>query len=142
MGSESKGIDLSANKDLSSFASLTKSDTPVFGQKTEGFTFTGAGQSLFSGSKKTPNENKTEDDDNEEDEDEVFKHRAKVYRFDPETKQWKERGVGDIKILKHPKRLTYRVLLRREQIHKIACNHMINASMELKPLPSSETTLC
>lgn len=77
----------------------------------------------------------------EEEEEEIFKHRAKVYRYDTETKQWKERGVGDLKILKHPKRMTYRVLLRRELIHKIACNHMINESMVLKPLPGSETSL-
>ena len=78
----------------------------------------------------------------EEDEDEVFKHRAKVYRFDPETKQWKERGVGDIKILKHRQHMTYRVLLRRDQIHKIACNHLITEKMTLQPLSTSETALC
>src|SRR6218665_676786 len=34
----------------------------------------------------------------EEDEDELFKERAKLYRFD--TDKWKERGVGNMKILK------------------------------------------
>merc|ERR1711973_1016853 len=47
-----------------------------------------------------------------------------------------------IKILKHKQRNTYRVLLRRDQIHKIACNHLITTEMELKPLSSSETALC
>merc|ERR1719232_1652268 len=56
----------------------------------------------------------------EEDEEVVFKHRAKVYRFDPDKKEWKDRGVGDIKILKHKAKNTFRVLLRREQVHKIA----------------------
>merc|ERR1712226_890274 len=78
----------------------------------------------------------------EEDEEVAFKHRAKVYRYDTETKQWKERGVGDIKILKHPQKNTYRVLLRRDQTHKVARNHMINPGMELKPMSSSETALC
>ena len=47
-----------------------------------------------------------------------------------------------MKILKHPQRLTYRVLLRRDQTLKVACNHMITEVMELKPLSSSETALC
>lgn len=35
----------------------------------------------------------------EEDEDVVFSERAKLYRLD--NKQWKERGVGNMKILRH-----------------------------------------
>ena len=47
-----------------------------------------------------------------------------------------------MKILKHPKKNTFRVLLRREQIHKIACNHLISTEMELKPMFGSETAVC
>ncbi len=57
-----------------------------------------------------------------------------LIRFDPEAKEWKERGVGTLKILQHPSKGTYRVLLRREQVHKIAANHMITKDIELKPL--------
>ena len=78
----------------------------------------------------------------EEDEEVLFKHRAKVYRYCGETKQWKERGVGDIKILKHKVSAVHRVLLRRDQVHKIAANHRITPEMELKPLASSETAWC
>jgi len=35
---------------------------------------------------------------------------------------------------------TYRVLLRREQIHKLACNHWLKTDMVLKPLSTSLTT--
>jgi hypothetical protein len=46
----------------------------------------------------------------------VFCHRAKLYRYEAATKEWKERGVGEMKILHHPIRKTYRLLLRREQV--------------------------
>lgn len=35
----------------------------------------------------------------EEDEDVLYTHRAKLYRF--RDKEWRERGLGDIKILRH-----------------------------------------
>jgi len=78
----------------------------------------------------------------EEEEQVLFKQRAKVYRYCGDTKQWKERGVGDIKILKNQVTGVQRVLLRRDQVHKIAANHRITADMELKPLASSETAWC
>jgi len=46
----------------------------------------------------------------------VFCHRAKLYRYESATKEWKERGVGEMKILHHPVKKTYRLLLRREQV--------------------------
>uniref|UniRef100_T1IZQ7 Nuclear pore complex protein Nup153 n=1 Tax=Strigamia maritima TaxID=126957 RepID=T1IZQ7_STRMM len=78
----------------------------------------------------------------EEDEDIVFTQRAKLYRYDLDKKEWKERGVGDAKILKHKKTNRYRMILRREQIYKIACNHSITPDMNLSPLATSETAMC
>uniref|UniRef100_A0A672S1U0 RanBD1 domain-containing protein n=1 Tax=Sinocyclocheilus grahami TaxID=75366 RepID=A0A672S1U0_SINGR len=43
----------------------------------------------------------------EEDEEILFKERTKLYCWDCENELWKERGVGDIKILFHPVRKTY-----------------------------------
>jgi hypothetical protein len=43
----------------------------------------------------------------EEDEDVLYSHRAKLFRFT--GGEWKERGVGDIKVLKH--RSTHKVRL-------------------------------
>ncbi|KAJ7392584.1 E3 SUMO-protein ligase RanBP2 [Desmophyllum pertusum] len=63
----------------------------------------------------------------------LFSERAKLYRFDADSGQWKERGVGDIKLLRHPTSSQGRVLMRREQIKKLCANHNINAGMELKP---------
>ena len=57
-----------------------------------------------------------------------------TFRFDKDVKQWKERGVGDIKILHHQAKNTFRVILRREQVHKIACNHYISPDQKLEPM--------
>uniref|UniRef100_A0A8C2FGK5 RanBD1 domain-containing protein n=1 Tax=Cyprinus carpio TaxID=7962 RepID=A0A8C2FGK5_CYPCA len=37
----------------------------------------------------------------EENEQVLFSHRAKLYRYDKDLSQWKERGIGDLKILQH-----------------------------------------
>ena len=74
----------------------------------------------------------------EEDEEVMFSHRAKLYRFVAEDKQWKERGVGDIKLLKNRRSGKIRVLMRRDQVLKICANHQITAEMKLKPNAGSE----
>jgi E3 SUMO-protein ligase RanBP2 len=42
--------------------------------------------------------------------------------------------VGDVKILCNPKTGKYRVLMRRDVVHKIACNFMLKPEMELNPM--------
>jgi len=114
--------------------------------------FSGAGAQLFSaGANNETNENDNEHDPHydaivsiskledyktgEEDDVAVFKHRGKIYRFD---QQWKERGVGDIKLTKNLKTGYCRVIMRRDAVHKICANHAIMPNMELKPLFSSD----
>lgn len=43
----------------------------------------------------------------EEDEITQYNERAKLYRFDTDSKEWKERGVGQLKILYHPENRKY-----------------------------------
>uniref|UniRef100_A0A4W4H9Q6 RanBD1 domain-containing protein n=1 Tax=Electrophorus electricus TaxID=8005 RepID=A0A4W4H9Q6_ELEEL len=74
----------------------------------------------------------------EEDELCLYTHRVKLFRFDGETLQWKERGVGNLKILKNNKNGKLRVLMRREQVLKVCANHLITTTMNLKPLPGSD----
>ena len=106
---ETKGVDLSASKDLATFSALNTGSEGgfSFGKKTEGFAFSGAGASLF---KTAASPTKAADDSaaagetaedaehdphfepiiplpelvivstGEEDEEAIFKHRAKVYR--------------------------------------------------------------
>ncbi|KAM9320026.1 E3 SUMO-protein ligase RanBP2-like [Gastrophryne carolinensis] len=74
----------------------------------------------------------------EEDEEEMFCQRSKLFRFDADTKEWKERGVGNIKILRHRVSGKIRLLMRREQVLKICANHYITTDMKLKPLATSD----
>ncbi|XP_061586347.1 ran-specific GTPase-activating protein [Cololabis saira] len=76
----------------------------------------------------------------EEDEEELFKMRAKLYRFASENDppEWKERGTGDVKLLKHKERGTIRLLMRRDRTLKICANHHITPMMELKPNAGSD----
>ncbi|XP_013778960.1 E3 SUMO-protein ligase RanBP2-like isoform X2 [Limulus polyphemus] len=135
--------------------------------KENSFVFAGAGKPLFGGVKCQDPVAGSEQDDTqvvpsqeihfepviplpelvetktgEEEELPVFCHRAKLYRFDKNVQQWKERGVGDFKILKHKNQCRFRLLLRRQQVHKIACNHYITADMKLKPMPTTENAVC
>lgn len=68
----------------------------------------------------------------EEDELVIFSARAKLFRFT--DKQWKERGIGEMKLLKHKVTGKVRVLMRREHVHKICANHIILPEMEIKPM--------
>lgn len=77
----------------------------------------------------------------EEDEEILFKERTKLFRWDRDNNQWKERGVGDIKILFHPTKHCYRILMRREQVLRVCANHTITQLMELKPMNTSTNAL-
>uniref|UniRef100_A0A8C4DAI0 E3 SUMO-protein ligase RanBP2 n=1 Tax=Dicentrarchus labrax TaxID=13489 RepID=A0A8C4DAI0_DICLA len=77
----------------------------------------------------------------EEDEEILFKERAKLYRWDRDLGQWKERGIGDLKILFHPAKHFYRILMRREQVLRVCANHTISQAMELKPMNASANAL-
>jgi len=68
----------------------------------------------------------------EEDEEVLFKMRAKLFRLDPELKQWKERGTGEVKFLQHKDTGKIRLLMRREKTFKLCANHYVSPSFKLK----------
>ena len=78
----------------------------------------------------------------EEDEEKLFGERAKLFRMDDESKQWKERGIGEIKILRNRVSGRFRIVMRREQVLKLCANHYVTAAMKLMPMKTSETSLC
>ncbi|XP_064615661.1 E3 SUMO-protein ligase RanBP2-like [Liolophura sinensis] len=155
-GSQSGGL---------SFAALAQKSATPFAFKPDGnkpFSFSGAGAQVFGGKK---DDGAAGDDDEvapsndihfepiislqemdvktgEEDEEVLFCQRSKLFRFDKEAKQWKERGTGEIKILKHRETGAYRILQRRDQVLKISCNHLLTPDLQLKPMSTSETSWC
>lgn len=47
--------------------------------------------------------------------------RAKLYRFD--KGEWKERGLGDVRLMQNKESHKIRILMRREKTLKICLNH-------------------
>lgn len=69
----------------------------------------------------------------EEDEEVLYSHRAKLFRFDTAVKEWKERGLGDIKLLCHKKSSKLRLIMRRDHVLKLCLNHMLTNDLEFTP---------
>ncbi|KAI5284918.1 hypothetical protein KEM54_000959 [Ascosphaera aggregata] len=68
---------------------------------------------------------------NEEDEDSLFKMRAKLFKFDRDTKEWKERGTGDVKFLQHRENKKIRLVMRRDKTLKVCANHYLTPDIKL-----------
>jgi len=90
----------------------------------------------------------------EEDEDVQFKmcvplsnsRRAKLFRFDKESKEWKERGTGDVRLLKHKETKKVRLVMRRDKTLKVCANHFrmyilltpVSSDIKLQPNVGSD----
>eukprot|EP01066_Platyproteum_vivax_P011762 Platyproteum_vivax@DN5333_c0_g1_i1.p1 len=61
----------------------------------------------------------------EEEEVALFKERAKLFRFIKDSVEWKQRGIGDARILQNKKTSVIRFLLREDKTLKIRANHII-----------------
>lgn len=59
----------------------------------------------------------------EEAEEQVFKMRAKLFKFDRDSREWKERGTGDVRLLKHKENGKTRLVMRRDKTLKVCANH-------------------
>nr|XP_027084588.1 ran-binding protein 1 homolog c-like [Coffea arabica] len=68
----------------------------------------------------------------EENEDVLLDLKAKLYRFDREGNQWKERGVGTVKLLKHKETGKVRLVMRQSKTLKICANHLVLPSISLQ----------
>jgi len=75
---------------------------------------------------------------NEELEEQVFKMRAKLFKFDRDSKEWKERGTGDVRLLKHKENGKTRLVMRRDKTLKVCANHYVTPDMKLSPNVGSD----
>ncbi|CAE7784815.1 RANBP2 [Symbiodinium sp. KB8] len=69
---------------------------------------------------------------------ELLKERSKVYRFVDGA--WKERGVGDIRLLKEIAGNRVFCVLRQEKTYKVRVNFMVDPDIPLEPHGSSDTS--
>merc|ERR1712146_28096 len=74
----------------------------------------------------------------EEDEEALFTMRSKLFRFDRDLKEWKERGTGNVRFMQHKTTKKIRLLMRRERTLKVCANHVVTDGMKLEPNASSD----
>lgn len=81
----------------------------------------------------------------EEEEEVIYSHRGKLFVYGETlldvgsgNKSWKERGIGDIRILKHREHQRMRVLMRQEKTMKIIVNHALDPRIKLEPNAGSD----
>jgi Ran-binding protein 1 len=89
---------------------------------------------------KLVNLKEVEVDSGETEEECVYKHRAKLYRFCKDMNEWKERGLGDAKLLQHKQTKIVRFVMRQEKTLKVVANHLVNPTAELKANSGSDTS--
>ncbi|KAF4346606.1 ran-binding protein 1 homolog b [Cannabis sativa] len=65
----------------------------------------------------------------EEHEEAILDLKSKLYRFDKDGNQWKERGAGTVKFLKHKESGKVRLVMRQSKTLKICANHLVLPTM-------------
>ena len=85
-----------------------------------------------------------------EPEEVVYSERSKMYIFCKEenygnlnysgvrTNQWKEKGTGQLKVLKHKLTGKFRLLMRQERTLKVICNAPITGTEQLTYAPNGK----
>ncbi|KFY15552.1 hypothetical protein V492_01916 [Pseudogymnoascus sp. VKM F-4246] len=74
----------------------------------------------------------------EEVEEQTFKMRAKLFKFIRDSNEWKERGTGDVRLLKHRENGKTRLVMRRDKTLKVCANHYVVPEMKLSPNVGSD----
>ena len=74
----------------------------------------------------------------EEDEEVLVDIKCKLYRFVQETNEWKERGVGQSRVLQHKDHKRSRYLMREEKTLKIRANHIVMPGTQIQEHAGNE----
>jgi Ran-binding protein 1 len=74
----------------------------------------------------------------EENEEAILELKAKLYRFDRDGNQWKERGAGTVKFLRHKESTKVRLVMRQSKTLKICANHLVLATMTVQEHAGNE----
>eukprot|EP00798_Chlamydomonas_sp_ICE-L_P031317 gene31317-6464_t len=74
----------------------------------------------------------------EEDEECMLDLKCKLYRYDTENNEWKERGIGQSRFLQHKENKKVRLLMRQEKTLKIRCNHLVMPGTKLQEHAGSD----
>ncbi|KAM3309224.1 Ran-binding protein 1 -like protein b [Capsicum baccatum] len=74
----------------------------------------------------------------EENENPIIDLKAKLYRFDKDGNQWKERGAGTVKLLKHKETGKVRLVMRQSKTLKICANHLVLPTMMVQEHAGNE----
>jgi Ran-binding protein 1 len=74
----------------------------------------------------------------EEDEDVSLELKCKLYRFDASGNEWKERGLGAVKLLRHKASGRTRLLMREARTLKIRANHIVMPGTKLQEHSGSD----
>lgn len=74
----------------------------------------------------------------EENEEAILDLKSKLYRFDKDGNQWKERGAGTVKFLKHRQTQKVRLVMRQSKTLKICANHFVLPNMTVQEHAGNE----
>lgn len=81
----------------------------------------------------------------EEEEEVIYSQRGKLFVYGETlldvgsgNKTWRERGIGDIRILKHKEHSRMRVLMRQEKTMKVIVNHALDPRITLETNAGSD----
>jgi len=66
--------------------------------------------------------------------------RVKLYRFRQE--QWKERGIGNCKLMRDKEQKRIRMVMRQEKTLKPVANFFVNEVCKVTPMQGSEKAVC
>lgn len=85
--------------------------------------------------------NEVEVSTGEEEEETLENWKCKLYRFDNDAGEWKERGVGQAKLLQHKENRRVRFLMRQDKTLKIRGNHVIMPGTKIQEHGGSEKAM-